>query len=216
VDPVIVSKPVERPSALEWGVASMPLSGETQSGDAHLVCNNGDGGMVAVIDGLGHGEGARTAARRAMGVLAEHSHAPVIPLVRRCHEALRGTRGVVMSLATFNVADGTMSWIGIGNVTGVLWRADPRTSPRQEIVLARGGVVGLRLPPLQATVTAIATGDLLVFATDGIQPGFRDLLETPDSSPQHLADRILAGYGKGTDDALVLVARYRGSGASTP
>ena len=45
----------------------------------------------------------------------------------------------------------------------------------------------------------------------GIKPGFAD--DPPaDASPQQWADRILATHGKGTDDALVLVARYLGAG----
>jgi hypothetical protein len=31
--------------------------------------------------------------------------------------------------------------------------------------------------------------------------------------PQQLADQLLAEYGKATDDALVLVARYMGTAA---
>ena len=51
----------------------------------------------------------------------------------------------------------------------------------------------------------------LIFATDGIRGGFAEGLPT-DATPQELADHILARHGKGTDDALVLVARYAGGG----
>jgi len=57
----------------------------------------------------------------------------------------------------------------------------------------------------------VAPGDLLIFATDGIREGFAEGLPT-DATPQQLADQILARSGKGTDDALVLVARYAGAG----
>src|SRR5438552_424629 len=61
-------------------------------------------------------------------------------------------------------------------------------------------------------VKRVARGDLLIFATDGIRGGFTEGLPT-DATPQQLADEILARYGKGTDDALVLVARYAGGGS---
>jgi hypothetical protein len=51
-------------------------------------------------------------------------------------------------------------------------------------------------------------GDTLIFVTDGIRSGFARGLSTGDP-PQLMANRILAEYGKGSDDALVLVARYR-------
>ena len=50
-------------------------------------------------------------------------------------------------------------------------------------------------------------GDTLIFVTDGIRSGFAKGLSTSDP-PQLMADRILAEHSKGSDDALVLVARY--------
>jgi hypothetical protein len=55
----------------------------------------------------------------------------------------------------------------------------------------------------------VAPGDLLLLATDGIRSGFAEGLRL-DQSPQQLADHILARDVKGTDDALVVVARYLG------
>jgi len=49
----------------------------------------------------------------------------------------------------------------------------------------------------------------LVFATDGIGSGFLSDVSAREE-PQRLADQILDRYGKGTDDALVLVAKYLG------
>ena len=65
------------------------------------------------------------------------------------------------------------------------------------------------LPRLHPVVLPIARGDTLLFATDGVREGFAEGLP-PEATPQQLADQILARHGKGTDDALVLVARYLG------
>jgi len=122
---------------------------------------------------------------------------------------LRSTRGVVISLAAFNAVDETMTWVGVGNVEGVLLRADPTVDPGNESLLLRSGVVGSRLPLLHASIVPVMRGDTLIFATDGIRSEFAQRLALGDG-PQQLADRILAQYAKGTDDALVLVARYVG------
>lgn len=193
---------------IDWGVASLALPGERTSGDLHVVHAIDGGVLVAVMDGLGHGEEAAAAARRAAETLRRHGTESVIGLVRRCHQALVGTRGVVMSLASFRATDDTVSWIGIGNVEGILLRADQRIVPPYENIVLRGGVVGYDLPPLRAAVLSIASGDTLVFATDGIRAGFLTGLKLTDS-PQPLADQILAEHAKRTDDGLVLVARYR-------
>lgn len=193
---------------IDWGVASLALPGERTSGDLHVVQSFEGGVLVAVMDGLGHGEEAAAAARGAADTLRRYGTESVISLVRRCHLALVGTRGVVMSVASFRVSDDTLSWIGIGNVEGILLRADQQIVPPYENIVLRGGVVGYDLPPLRAAVMSIAPGDTLVFATDGIRAGFLTGLKLTDQ-PQALADQVLADHAKRTDDGLVLVARYR-------
>lgn len=198
-------------SLIEWGVATAALPGQAGSGDESLVKSFPNGVLVAAIDGLGHGEEAAAAARIAVSSLETYAHESVISLVRRCHTSLLGTRGVVMSLASFNARDENVTWVGVGNVEGLLLCADPGGRPRREVLLLRGGVVGGRLPPLQASLIPVVRGDTLIFATDGVRSGFPDGL-VPGDPPQQMANRILARHGKGTDDALVLVARYLGPG----
>lgn len=197
------------PLPLEWGVATLALGGQRVSGDQHLVQPFPTGLLVAVVDGLGHGGEAAVAAKTAIATLEVFAQLSVITLVRRCHDALTQTRGVVMTLASFNELDETMTWIGVGNVTGMLIRADASITPPQESVLLRGGVVGYQLPNLSAAVLPVMTGDTLIFATDGLDSDFTEGVFLGDS-PQRLATRILAQHGKGTDDALVLVARWKG------
>ena len=82
-------------------------------------------------------------------------------------------------------------------------------TPSRENILLRGGVLGLNLPTLTATVMPIFAGDTLIFATDGITNTFADTLSLMDT-PQKLAEKIGYQFCKGTDDALVVVGRYRG------
>lgn len=193
---------------VEWGQAARALSGP--SGDLAIVRPFDDGALVAVVDGLGHGAEAAEAARLAGEQLERYARESPIALLRRCHEALRGTRGAVMSLASFNTRDDTMTWVGVGNVEGVLSRAQPVQGATRETVLLRGGVVGYDLPPLQAFVVAVAPGDTLVFATDGVRPEFTGGLR-PSIPPARQAEELMARYGKVTDDALILVVRYLGT-----
>lgn len=194
---------------LEWGVAQMAMTGESVSGDMHLVQTFPDGALVAVVDGLGHGEEAAAAAKAAIDALAARPGRSPHLLFKSCHEALRLTRGAAVTLASFNQVDGTLTWLGVGNVEAVLLRADPTNSPPREYVLQHGGVVGLQMPPLRSFSVSYEPGDTLILATDGIRPGFAEGLPL-DESPQSLADRIFARDRKGHDDSLVLVARVLG------
>ena len=194
---------------VEYAVATFVLPGESEAGDHHLVCYNQSGILIAAIDGIGHGEEAANAAKAAISILKGNGEEPVISLVERCHEGLRSTRGVVLSLASIDPEHGMMTWLGVGNVQGVLMRAAAQKGSVQEVLLLRGGVVGSQLPVLQAAVLPIAKGDTLVFVTDGIRGEFVEGLSALES-PQRAADRILKQHGRGNDDALVLVVRIIG------
>lgn len=194
---------------IEYGVAKFVLPGQCESGDHHLVCCGQRGILVAVIDGIGHGEEAGAAAKAAASLLKTDADEPVISLVQRCHESLRLTRGIVLSLASIDPMHGMMTWLGVGNVQGVLMRAGAGKGIVEQELLLRAGVVGSKLPPLQATVLPIAQGDTLFFATDGIRSEFvKDLSGL--EAPQRAADRTVGQYCRGNDDALVLVARLTG------
>lgn len=194
---------------VDWSIASRPIAGEVVSGDLHLVKPLDRGVLLAVVDGVGHGDEATAAAQSAVAILESHANESVISLVRRCHEALTESRGVVMTVASVNALENTITWLGVGNVEGRVLRADRSATHPAEAVLLRGGLVGYQLPALQASVIPVAKGDVLILATDGVRDTFADKLLTSET-PEHMARHILERHFKGTDDALVLVARYLG------
>jgi serine phosphatase RsbU (regulator of sigma subunit) len=175
-----------------------------------LVRHFAGGALAAVIDGLGHGMEAAEAARGAVAALEERPSESVVFLLQQCHQRLQGApRSAVMTLASFNFEDKTLTCAGVGNVDGILMHADSRALARHEAVVPRRGLVGGRLPALHACGHALMPGDTLVLATDGIRPGFDAELRM-DRDPQAIADGILRQYSLATDDALVLVVRYLG------
>ncbi len=176
-----------------------------------VVKEFGQGALAAVVDGLGHGGDAAVAGRTVAATLSDFAHESAISLFRHCHEAAQKTRGVVMSLASFNKGDGTMTWAGVGNVEGLLYRADANASPAAEYLLLRSGGVGFNLPELRATVIPVMPGDTLILATDGVRSNFSQaLIQSLHEAPQKIAERILAQNKKETDDALVLAVRFLG------
>lgn len=180
-----------------------------ENGDTYLVKPSGNGVLLAVADGVGHGKEAAVASRAAMSCVENYIGQGVIPLLQQCHLALKRTRGAVMNLAFFNGVDSTLTLLGVGNVEGVLLRADANANPPRETMLLRGGIVGLNLPQLYAMVMPVFPGDTLVFATDGISTSFSDALTLMDN-PQGLAEKIGSQFCKGTDDALVVAGRFCG------
>ena len=189
---------------IEWGWSGSAL--ELESGDLHVVVPFPGGALVALIDGLGHGPEARAAASAAAALLEAHASDSVLVLVQRCHDALRKTRGAAMSLASFRTEDSSMTWLGIGNVGGVLVLGNGELAAG---IGARGGVVGYQIPMLRASTVHVSPGDTLIMATDGIRGGFTADLAI-NHEPQEIAESTLARFAKGSDDAHVVVARYLG------
>jgi len=190
---------------LDWAAAGHALEGQPESGDHYLVTPRADGVLVAALDGVGHGEAAARAARRAAATIQAHRDETLLALTAHCHQALVGWRGVVMSMARFVPKDRTMVWLGVGNVSGWLLRS--ASAGDCEHLLPRPGLVGDRLPPLMASLLPVSPGDLLVFSTDGVSEWGRESVITSDP-PQAIADRLLSCYAKHDDDALVFVGRY--------
>jgi hypothetical protein len=203
---MVPRSPAEVARWVQVGVAGRALKGEAESGDCELVCGFDRGVLLGVFDGLGHGGEAAEAARRARAVCERQPGGSVISLVKACHGELIGTRGVAMSLASLDVREATVTWVGVGNVEGLLWQRDGSGRVTRSGLVIRGGVVGAQLPALRAEVVTVAAGDTLAFATDGIGREFAEHVAL-NRAPQDLADRILLDFGRANDDALVLVVR---------
>jgi negative regulator of sigma-B (phosphoserine phosphatase) len=193
---------------IEFGVAGRPAPGETVSGDSYIVELSHEATVVAVIDGLGHGPEAAEATSRAAAYLTEHAIEPLVALIEGCHRAIRKTRGVVLAVARFEGDGRSLSWLGVGNVDARVFRSGKGWGQSETLVM-RGGVVGYQIPTLRPRSLDLEGGDLMVMATDGILSGYPDAL-SPTQTVQASADRVLAGYGSKSDDALVLVSRCLG------
>ena len=196
---------------IEWATAGRPLPGEHVSGDQPIAIDIGGGGaLFGVLDGLGHGPAAATAALRAVDTL-KHAHSERLEvLVQLCHRVLGGTRGVAMTLARVDYPDSTLSWTGVGNVSANLVAKDAAGIHIRSSARLAAGIVGYRIPEIRpAQVISLRAGDLIVMATDGITDDHLDHIDF-GASAIVIAEEILGKNAKESDDALVLAARHRG------
>jgi negative regulator of sigma-B (phosphoserine phosphatase) len=197
---------------MEWAVASRPHPGEAVSGDHDVAVDvNGRAALFGVIDGLGHGAAAATAATKAANVITGAAAEPLHVLIQRCHRELATTRGAAMTLARIDFETDTLQWIGVGNVTAnllvkTLGGVETRSSAR-----LAGGIVGYHMPEISVPeYIPIRPGNLLLIASDGIAESHLDGLDFT-ASASAIAEKILCEHSRATDDALVLVARHRGT-----
>ncbi len=197
-------------SCLEWSVMRSCKEGEKNCGDAYLVSENGNHQiLIAVIDGLGHGKLAAEASSKAVELMTNARHQSLINLVKYCHKGLRRSRGVVMGLALINFWEHTLAWLGVGNIKGVLFLADEKNQVHNERMIERSGIVGYNLPFLQVSMVPIVKGDVLLFSTDGVQNSYLDKVDR-SNTPEEIV-RISSSSFKGSDDALIFAAKYKGN-----
>jgi negative regulator of sigma-B (phosphoserine phosphatase) len=198
---------------VSWCAELRPLAGMLECGDRCTVAPFADGVTIALIDGLGHGHEAALASRVIAQAVERHAAENPEAVIARCHEDARSTRGGVMAVAQLDARTDTLSWAGVGNVEGILLRAGLSASTSRDALVARGGIVGPKLPRVQATTMPIARGDVLVFTTDGIKGGYASAL-SPHVAVDAIVDTVVARFAKDTDDVGVLVARYEGGFAT--
>lgn len=194
---------------LDWATASRPAARGGELGDGVLVKPVEHGILIAVVDGLGHGPEAASAMRHALRVIEQSTRATLEGVCEECHRALQPSRGVVLGLATVDSGAGVLSWLGVGGVNALILRSEPDAGRQLHALVTQKGVIGRRLPVLRPVQRPLAAGDLLIFATDGVRPDL-DPAELADDAPDRVAARILERHAVSDDDALVLVASYRG------
>lgn len=196
-----------RCGAVGWATCATAYPGQVRSGDAFLVEVTPTGVLVAMVDGLGHGEEAADVAELALVALRGAAGRPLVDCLMACHAALRGSRGAAVTLLSVDSDRRRLTWMAVGNVEAALFRPGRGGAPSTRWwVPLRGGVVGDRLPPLGESTTALAAGDTIVAATDGLSPAFVDAVDSSPSAAA-LTRRLHQGYARADDDALVLVAR---------
>jgi serine phosphatase RsbU (regulator of sigma subunit) len=184
-------------------VAARPYPGETVSGDAWQVDWHGSVCRIALVDGLGHGPQAATAAMAAVAALANEPALNPVEAVHCCHDALKGGRGAALLIVSIDVSRGQLIGAGAGNVEARLCQ-----DGGVRHLMTDRGIVGSVLPRLRPVEMALAPDWLLLMHTDGIKSRFdaqSQLEAAPDGDG--LAQAILTGWARATDDATVLVAQ---------
>jgi hypothetical protein len=197
---------------IEWAMAGRPRPGEYACGDQSLAIGvGGSAALFGLLDGLGHGPSAATAATTGVDVLKGACAERLDVLMQLCHRVLSGTRGAAMTLARIDFEAGRLSWTGVGNVSANLVAKAATGIQVRSSARLTAGIVGYRIPDIAPPqVVPIRTGDLLLIASDGIAENHLDHIDFAATAPQ-IAAQILEKHAKESDDAMVLAARHRGT-----
>jgi anti-sigma regulatory factor (Ser/Thr protein kinase) len=201
-----VDEPPLSPCPLEFGTATRAYPMMPVNGDAFVIKRWGTSALVAVIDGLGHGQYAHRAAQSARQYVETHLDQPLDSLFRGVGRTCRATRGVVMALARFDFAgpDIRFSFASVGNIEVRVFGGLNRP---QFIVLR--GIVGGNAPNPRVTDHGWDPGMVMVLHSDGLTChwGLGDFPELTHESASMMAQRLLRALAKEKDDATIVVVK---------
>lgn len=189
---------------MEVGIAQLPAEGETVCGDAKLVIHRGPQWLFVVVDGLGHGPHAATAASAFCEYVEAHVDEPLDVMLHGADKAVSSTRGAAAMIARVDKRTATIEIAGVGNVAMRAWSKE-RFQP-----LPMRGVLGRGIRNVRVFRYSLSTGDLFALYSDGISGSF-DIDGIKHHSPAAIAQSILASHRKAHDDATCVVARYVGA-----
>lgn len=188
-------------TGMNIGKSSRPKPGETECGDGYLVLENGNKVLIAVADGLGHGSGAAKASRAACRYIEEHGEDPLTDILEGCGKAIRGTRGVALTLLRILKDEQTLCYAGVGNVEMAAKTLNPIRPTNCP------GIVGGRISRVKESRHPFNPGDFISVYTDGVSNSI-SLGELEALDAQTAADKIVEVFGQEHDDATCVVVKF--------
>jgi anti-sigma regulatory factor (Ser/Thr protein kinase) len=189
--------PVEDPA---FAGVCVPYPGEQLSGDAWAVRRDEGVATLIVSDGLGHGLLAHEASRAALAAFARHGALPLPQLLEYIHGALRPTRGAAVSVA--RLEPGKVQFAGVGNVAGVVLSGGTARK-----MISHNGTLGHVARRFQAFDYPVTGPAVVILHSDGLAASW-SLDRYPglaSSDPALIAGVLYRDFGRGRDDAAVLV-----------
>jgi anti-sigma regulatory factor (Ser/Thr protein kinase) len=199
------------PAEIELGSVCLPTAGEEACGDGWALEAKLNRTELLVVDGLGHGLLAATAAREAVRVFQQTAARAPDEIVQALHAALRPTRGGAAAVVVIDHAARALCFAGIGNIVGTVLALE-----RRQGLVSLSGTLGHSVRRIQTFEYAWPPGATLVLHSDGLSSQW-DLGRYSGLSARHPA--LVAGvlYRDGRrerDDVTVIVARDADGGSA--
>jgi anti-sigma regulatory factor (Ser/Thr protein kinase) len=184
------------------GVSQHSMHHDPACGDVWHLAFDGARISALVIDGLGHGEEAESAARAGEKAYALMPFASPLLVLEDVHQAMIGTRGGAVAIAEFDGAGDTLKFVGIGNIGACLIAPD-----KSRGLASHPGIVGGQYRKAQPFDYAQVNGQLLIMYSDGLQSRW-NLQDYPGLVHRHpavIAAILHRDFCRGRDDVTVLV-----------
>jgi len=180
--------------------------GETTSGDGYYVKITERHIKLLLADGLGHGAEANLAVNEAVKAFKMCPSDSPVEIIRFLHPFVRKTRGLVGTVAVFDLAAKQFRLAGVGNIAAKL--QGPLLAKSH---LAYNGIIGHNIPNTMNDQTLrFEDYNQLVLCSDGIRSRW-ELNRLPGLARTDLsiqAAAIYKDFARRSDDMSVLIAKF--------
>lgn len=187
------------------GSVSVPKREEQVCGDSLGVLQTGTTVSAMVVDGLGHGVLAHSAAEEARRLFCAGFMPSPAAAVQKIHAGLRATRGAAVGIVTVDLAANRAVFCGLGNIAGL---AAAGGNVRRFVSM--NGIAGHTAGTLREFIYPCeGAGLVIVMHSDGISANW-SLDRYQGLSARHaslIAAVLWRDCGRGRDDATVLVLK---------
>ena len=187
-----------------WAGLSVPLTGESASGDAWAVVQGAFGTAMLLADGLGHGVSAAAAATEAVRIFRAQTSFQPEQVLAALHAGLRSTRGAAGAVALIDTRRCEIRYAGVGNISATLITGDGSRS-----LVSHNGTLGFQMRKAQEFVYPWSSGSLLVAHSDGLGTHWK-LEQYPGlyrQDPALVAAMLYRDHARQRDDTCVLAGR---------
>jgi anti-sigma regulatory factor (Ser/Thr protein kinase) len=194
-----------RATTFEVGVLRVPCAGEEACGDDCAVVGTDEGRCaILLVDGLGHGVAAASAAEEATRLFRARPTDGPEAILAMLHDGLRGTRGAAAAVAEIDPRRGRVRFAGVGNVAGTLCADGTLRS-----MVSQHGTLGHRASRFHGFTYPWSANAVVVLHSDGLSSRW-DLGAYPGLAGRHpmlIAGVLYRDFARRTDDASVVVLR---------
>jgi anti-sigma regulatory factor (Ser/Thr protein kinase) len=186
------------------GAVSRPKKGEEVCGDHWSVTTQRGQWQILVADGLGHGPLASEAAVQAARLFRTTRSRTLPDLLEAIHHALRSTRGAAVAIASIDLGQQAVRFVGVGNIAGAVV-----SSGGTRNMVSLNGTAGVEMRKITEFSYPWADDALLIMHSDGLVSHW-NMDRYPGLHLRHptvIAAVLCRDYDRGRDDVTVVVAK---------
>ncbi|HEY1115732.1 MAG TPA: SpoIIE family protein phosphatase [Chitinophagaceae bacterium] len=179
----------------------LPKPGETECGDGFHFKQTKEYVKLFLGDGLGHGKEAALATRNAIEAFKQCPDDSPVENLRFIHHSVKKTRGLVATIAFFNLKERKWTICGVGNISTKLFGAT--TSKTHS---PYNGIVGMNMPnTMNDQVVDYEPGQCIILCSDGVKSKW-DILKFPGIQRYDLSllnAALFKDFARNTDDLSI-------------